>query len=567
MNPKWWKESVAYQIYPISFMDASGDGKGDLRGVLSKLDYLQDLGVDVIWICPIYKSPNHDNGYDISDYCDIMKEFGTMDDFDLLLREMHTRGMKLMMDLVLNHTSHEHPWFVESRSSKDNPKRDYYIWRKGKNGGPPNNWESYFSGSVWELDPRTDEYYLHLYSRFQPDLNWENPAVIDKLHEMVEWWLKKGVDGFRFDAIAHIVKAEGYPDALNPGGTPTVRAYDMFSNLEHVHTLLQNLHDQVLYYYDIMTVGETSGLGPEQALDYVGDGRRELNMTFQFEHMNLDAASPGSGKWDVVPWKLSELKKIISNWQTVLHNRGWNANYLCNHDQPRSVSRFGNDLFYRIPSAKMLATFIHMLEGTPYIYQGEEIGMTNVAFESIDDYRDVETLNFYEEKRTAGVPEADIMAAIHTKSRDNARTPMQWDDSEDGGFTTGVPWIRVNSNSREINVANAVKDPDSIYNYYKKLIHLRKQHQVIVYGEYGLLLEEHPEIYAYTRTLADQRLLVILNFYEREPVFELPEEFQAAEKEELLISNYPAAKEDDLRNLKLRPFEARVYLQRLSGKP
>lgn len=261
MNPKWWKESVAYQIYPISFMDSNGDGKGDLRGVLSKLDYLQDLGVDVIWICPIYKSPNHDNGYDISDYCDIMKEFGTMDDFDLLLREMHTRGMKLMMDLVLNHTSHEHPWFVESRSSKDNPKRDYYIWRKGKNGGPPNNWESYFSGSVWELDPRTDEYYLHLYSRFQPDLNWENPAVIDKLHEMVEWWLKKGVDGFRFDAIAHIVKAEGYPDALNPGGTPTVRAYDMFSNLEHVHTLLQNLHDQVLYYYDIMTVGKPRVLG------------------------------------------------------------------------------------------------------------------------------------------------------------------------------------------------------------------------------------------------------------------------------------------------------------------
>lgn len=562
MNPKWWKESVVYQIYPISFMDSNGDGIGDLRGIISRLDYLQDLGVDVIWVCPIYKSPNHDNGYDISDYCDIMKEFGTMDDFDELLRELHARGMKLMMDLVLNHTSHEHPWFVESRSSKDNPKRDFYIWRKGKNGGPPNNWESYFSGSVWELDPRTDEYYLHLYSKYQPDLNWENPVVIDKLHEMVEWWLKKGVDGFRFDAIAHIVKTKGYPDADNPNRTPTVRAYGMFSNLEDVHTLLQNLYDKVLYFYDIMTVGETSGLGPEQALDYVGDGRRELNMTFQFEHMFLDAASPGSGKWDVVPWNLLELKKIMSNWQTVLHDRGWNANYLCNHDQPRSVSRFGNDLFYRIPSAKMLATFIHMLEGTPYIYQGEEIGMTNVCFDSIDEYRDVETLNYYEEKRRNCVPEADIMSAIHHKSRDNARTPMQWDDGHAGGFTTGTPWIEVNSNHMEINAGNAVKDPDSIYNYYKQLIALRKKYKVIVYGSYELQLAEHTEIYAYTRTLEDQRLLVILNFFDGEPEFEWPAGFDAdPDQLELLISNYPQSKDKDIRSFKLRPYEARVYLQ------
>lgn len=562
MNPKWWKESVVYQIYPISFMDSNGDGIGDLQGIISKLDYLQDLGVDVIWVCPIYKSPNHDNGYDISDYCDIMKEFGTMDDFDRLLRELHSRGMKLMMDLVLNHTSHEHPWFIESRSSKDNPKRDYYIWRKGKNGGPPNNWESYFSGSVWELDPRTDEYYLHLYSKYQPDLNWENPVVIDKLHEMVEWWLKKGVDGFRFDAIAHIVKTKGYPDAENPHGTPTVRAYGMFSNLADVHTLLQNLYDKVLYFYDIMTVGETSGLGPEQALDYVGDGRRELNMTFQFEHMFLDAASPGSGKWDVVPWSLLELKKIMSNWQTVLHNRGWNANYLCNHDQPRSVSRFGNDLYYRVPSAKMLATFYQMLEGTPYIYQGEEIGMTNICFESIDDYRDVETLNYYEEKRKYGVPEEKIMSAIHSKSRDNARTPMQWDDGHAAGFTTGEPWIKVNSNYMEINAANAVKDPDSIYNYYKELIALRKKHKVIVYGAYELLLPDHTEIYAYTRTLENQRLLVILNFFDGEPEFEWPSEFKL-EKVELLISNYSVSKEEDLTSLKLRPYEARVYLEQL----
>ncbi len=562
MNPKWWKESVAYQIYPISFMDSNGDGIGDLRGIISKLDYLQDLGVDVIWVCPIYKSPNHDNGYDISDYCDIMKEFGTMADFDLMLKEMHLRGMKLMMDLVLNHTSHEHPWFLDSKRSKDDPKRDYYIWRKGKNGGPPNNWESYFSGSVWEHDPETDEYYLHLYSKYQPDLNWENPEVIDKLHDMVEWWLKKGVDGFRFDAIAHIVKRQGLPDAVNPHQTPTVRAYDMFSNLENVHTLLQNLYDKVLYFYDIMTVGETSGLGPEQALDYVGDGRRELNMTFQFEHMFLDAASAGSGKWDVVPWSLIELKKIMSNWQIVLHNRGWNANYLCNHDQPRSVSRFGNDMVCRVPSAKMLATFIHTLEGTPYIYQGEEIGMTNVAFDSIDEYRDVETLNYYEEKMMQGVPEEEIMRAIHKKSRDNARTPMQWDETENAGFTTGSPWLKVNSNYMEINVVRAMKDPDSIYHYYKKLIALRKKHKVIVYGEYKLLLPLHEEIYAYTRTLENEQLLVILNFFGHEPIFEMPDGMDP-QGMELLISNFEPKKGEDLSNLKLRPYEARVYLKRL----
>ncbi|RCX17013.1 oligo-1,6-glucosidase [Fontibacillus phaseoli] len=562
MNPKWWKESVVYQIYPISFMDSNGDGIGDLRGIISKLDYLQDLGVDVIWVCPIYKSPNHDNGYDISDYCDIMDEFGTMGDFDLLLKEIHLRGMKLMMDLVLNHTSHKHAWFLDSRRSKDDPKRDFYIWRKGKGGGPPNNWESYFSGSVWEYDQETDEYYLHLYSKYQPDLNWENPQVIEKLHEMVAWWLKKGVDGFRFDAIAHIVKQQGLPDAENPHQRPTVRAYEMFSNLDDVHTLLQNLYDKVLYFYDIMTVGETSGLGPEEALDYVGDGRRELNMTFQFEHMFLDAASAGSGKWDAVPWSLIELKKIMSNWQIVLHNRGWNANYLCNHDQPRAVSRFGDDVVCRVPSAKMLATFIHTLEGTPYIYQGEEIGMTNVAFDSIDEYRDVETLNYYEEKRSQGVSEEEIMRAVHKKSRDNARTPMQWDATENAGFTTGDPWLSVNSNYMEINVVRAVKDHDSIFHYYKKLIQLRKKHKVIVYGEYKLLLPLHEEIYAYTRTLENEQLLIILNFFGREPVFEMPEEMDP-QGMELLISNFEPKKGEDLTRLKLRPYEARVYLKRL----
>ncbi|WP_339302114.1 alpha-glucosidase [Paenibacillus sp. FSL K6-2441] len=564
MKRTWWKESVVYQIYPISFKDSNGDGVGDLRGILSKLDYLQDLGVDVVWICPIYQSPGHDNGYDISDYYKIDPAFGTMEDFDELLEALHARGMKLMMDLVLNHTSDEHPWFLESRKSKDNPKRDYYIWRKGKNGGPPNNWESYFSGSVWEYDERTDEYYLHLYSKHQPDLNWENPSVIRELHDMVKWWLQKGVDGFRFDAIAHIAKAKGLPDADNPEQRPTVRAYELFSNLDDVHTLLQNLYDNVLYYYDIMTVGETSGLGPEQALNYVGDDRRELNMTFQFEHMFLDAGYAGSGKWDVVPWKLTDLKEVITRWQTVLHGRGWNANYLCNHDQPRSVSRFGSDQEpYRIPSAKMLGTFLHMLEGTPYIYQGEEIGMTNAVFDSIDDYRDVETLNYYEEQRRNGVPEADILRAIHLKSRDNARTPMQWDAGPQAGFTTAESaWIRVNPNHDRINVEEAIRNPDSIYHYYKKLIRLRKEHAVIVYGEYELLLPDHPQIYAFTRRLETSCLLVILNFSSEEPVFEWPSEAVEPKDIELLISNYAPREHEDVLNLPLRPYEARVYLKR-----
>lgn len=563
MQQKWWKESVVYQIYPISFKDSNGNGTGDLKGIISKLDYLKDLGVDMIWLCPIYKSPNYDNGYDISDYCDIMDQFGTMEDFDHMLREIHARKMKLMMDLVLNHTSHQHPWFLEAKSSVDNPKRDFYIWRKGKNGAPPNNWESYFSGSVWEYDEVTDEYYMHLYSKHQPDLNWNNPNVIQNIQSMMKWWLDKGIDGFRFDAISHIVKAEGLPNGDNPLQKETVPAYYLYSHLEKVHTLLQELYDDVLYFYDIMTVGETSGIGPEQALDYVGDGRRELHMIFQFEHMQMDAGSSGTGKWDIRSWDLLELKQIISRWQTVLHDQGWNANYLCNHDQPRSVSRFANDGEYRVESAKMLATFNHTLEGTPYIYQGEEIGMTNVAFQSIDDYRDVETLNFYEENRSKGVPEDEIMRLIRLKSRDNARTPMQWNKSEHAGFTTGQPWIKVNSNYIDINVEQSVKDPESIYHYYRQLIALRKQHKVIVYGLYQLLLPEDPDIYAYTRTLDSDQLLVILNFCDRKPVFEMPEALNV-EGMELLISNYCPLPEEDVTKLILRPYEARVYMLKTS---
>jgi oligo-1,6-glucosidase len=557
MNKKWWKECVVYQIYPISFKDSNGDGIGDLQGVISKLEYIKDLGIDVVWLCPIYKSPNHDNGYDISDYQAIMKQFGTMKDFDELLSKAHDMGIKVVMDLVVNHTSDEHPWFIESRSSLDNPKRDYYIWRKGKNGQPPNNWESYFSGSVWEYDQTTDEYYMHLYTKHQPDLNWENEQVFNEIHDMVRWWLDKGIDGFRFDAIAHIVKAEGLPDAPDPHHLPYVRAYTMFSNLEKVHTLLHHLYETVLDNYDIMTVGETSGLGPEQALNYIGDKRHELNMVFQFEHMQLDSAAGGTGKWELTSWNLLDLKNVMSKWQTVLHGKGWNANYLCNHDQPRSVSRFGNDGKYREESAKMLATFLLTLEGTPYIFQGEEIGMTNPHFSSIDDYRDIETLNHYRESQRNGVAMDKIMESIWRKSRDNSRTPMQWNDSHQAGFTSGEPWIKVNSNYPDVNVKRALQDEDSILHYYKKLISLRKQEDVFVYGEYKLLLPLDPDLYVYTRTQNDDQLLILLNFFERTPVFDMPKELGECTPE-LLLSNY-AVKEDKLDSITLRPYESRVY--------
>ncbi|WP_217558444.1 alpha-glucosidase [Paenibacillus sp. GbtcB18] len=560
MNKTWWKESVVYQIYPSSFKDSDGDGRGDLRGIISKLDYLAELGVNVIWLCPIYLSPGADNGYDISDYYAIDPQYGTMEDFDELLLEARKRGLKIMMDLVLNHTSDQHAWFKESRSSRDNPKRDYYIWRKGKEGLFPNNWESYFSGSVWEHDTETDEYYMHLYSKHQPDLNWENEEMVEELFRMVHWWLGKGVDGFRFDAIAHIVKAQGLPDADNPKHLPVVQAYQLFSNLEKVHTLLHKLNDRVLFNYDIMTVGETSGLGPEQALDYVGDERHELNMVFQFEHMNLDAASPGTGKWVSKPWTLLELKNVMSRWQTVLHDKGWNANYLGNHDQPRPVSRFGNDGPYRVESAKMLATFLLTLEGTPYIFQGEEIGMTNVAFDLIDDYRDVETINYYKQAKLLGKPQDEVMKAIWKKSRDNARTPMQWDDTANAGFTTGEPWIKVNPNHPEINAVAATADPRSIFHYYRSLIALRKKHPVIVYGEYKLLLPLDTEIYAYTRTLNGEKLLVILNFFDGTPEFTWPEELGEGKDAELLLSNYDPVSGENTGVLKLRPYEARVYL-------
>jgi oligo-1,6-glucosidase len=422
---KWWKESVVYQIYPRSFMDTNGDGIGDLKGITSKLDYLHDLGVDVIWICPFYKTPNDDNGYDISDYYAVSEEFGTMEDFEQLLSEAHRKGIKVIADLVLNHTSDEHPWFVESRESKGSPKRDYYIWKKAKeNNEAPTNWGSFFGGSAWEFDEQSEEYYLHIFNRKKPDLNWENPLLIEELHRMVRWWLDKGLDGFRIDAINHIVKMENYPDAEALAHDKIVSAHHLFSNLPKVHDHIQNLHREVFSHYDIMTVGEAANTGPEEALLYVDEKRGELNMVFHFEHISMDKNNGGLESWEKKPWQLSQLKEILNEWQTKLHGKGWNANFWGNHDQPRAISRFGNDQEFHIESAKLLATLTFMLEGTPYIYQGEEIGMTNIKLDFIDDYRDSVTHHFYHLAQKEGWTEDRIMRAIHQSSRDNARTPM-----------------------------------------------------------------------------------------------------------------------------------------------
>lgn len=550
-NRVWWKEAVVYQIYPRSFMDSNGDGIGDLKGILSKLDYLKWLGVDVVWLSPIYKSPNDDMGYDISDYQSIMDEFGTMDDFDQVLSGLHQRGIKLVMDLVVNHTSDEHEWFLQSRSSKDNPYRDYYIWRK-----KPNNWLSFFSGSVWELDKGTNEYYLHLFSAKQPDLNWENSNVRNEIYEMMRWWLDKGVDGFRMDVINCISKDPALPDA--PGEGELVWGGSFFFNGPRVHEYLQEMNAEVLSKYDTMTVGETLDVTPEQALDYVGLDRSELNMVFQFEMMDIDAQM--GDKWDLRKWKLSEFKQIFSRWQTALYNRGWNSLYLNNHDQPRLVSRFGNDGAYRVQSAKMLATLLHTLQGTPFVYQGEEIGMTNVQFEGIEDYRDIETINWYNEQMVKGDKSADeIMKSIYAKGRDNARTPMQWSEAQHGGFSSGVPWLQVNPNYREINVDSQISDDDSVLHYYRALMKLRKENPVIIYGDYTLLNPEDEVIYAFRRQLGKTRLLTILNFTSEEQTY-VAEANDVSGELKLSLCNYVCKEKTLHLPLHLRPYEARVYL-------
>lgn len=556
MDKKWWKESVIYQIYPRSFRDSNGDGIGDIKGIIEKLDYLKILGIDVIWLSPIYKSPNDDNGYDISDYCDIMDEFGTMDDFDALLEETHKKGIKIVMDLVVNHTSDEHKWFIESKKSKDNLYRDYYIWReKSKDGGPPNNWGSVFGGSAWEYDKTTDMYYLHLFSKKQPDLNWDNQIVRNDVFDMMKWWLDKGIDGFRMDVISMISKTSDMPDGEMKGGLyGDPSPYCVHG--PHAHEYLKEMNQKVLSKYDIMTVGETAGVTVEEAKKYAGYNSSELNMVFQFEHMNLTNGE--HGKWNNKRFKLTDLKKVMDKWQRELVGKAWNSVYLSNHDQPRSVSKFGNDSEkYREVSAKMLATYIHMLQGTPYIYQGEELGMTNVNFDSIEEYRDIETINAFDELvNQKGLDKDLVMDYIHHVSRDNARTPMQWDDSANGGFTTGIPWIKINPNYKSINAKDQVNNSESVFNYYKRLIQLRKEHEIIVYGEYESLLPDSEEIYAFFRKLGEERLLVVCNFTDNEVEFEVPEEFKG-NKAEILIANYDVDKVEE--KVCLKEYEARVY--------
>ena len=551
MNRTWWKEAVIYQIYPRSFMDSDGDGVGDLKGIISRLDYLKYLGIDVIWMSPVYKSPNDDNGYDISDYKAIMDEFGTMDDFDELLAEAHKRGIKIVMDLVVNHTSDEHKWFVESRKSTDNPYRDYYIWREGKDSQtPPNNWGSCFSGSAWQYDETTSMYYLHLFSKKQPDLNWDNPKVRQEVFDMMTWWCDKGIDGFRMDVISMISKVPELPDGEIKGLYGDYAPYAV--NGPNVHRYLQEMNEKVLSKYDLMTVGETPEVTTELAKQYAGEDTHELNMVFQFEHVD----SKGKyAKWTDEKMPLTTLKNILSRWQTELYGKAWNSLFLDNHDQPRAVSRFGDDRpEYREASAKMLATCLHMMQGSPYVYQGEELGMTNYPFQSPEDFRDIESINAYKEWCESGiVSHEEFWPCLLWLSRDNARTPMQWDDSEQAGFTTGTPWIAVNPNYKEINAKAETADPNSVFHYYKKLIALRKQTPIMVYGKYEPLFEESEDWFVYTRTLENEKLLVVCSFTDQETAFTIPEEFAGAE---LLISNMENAY--DKGTVTLRPYEAFV---------
>lgn len=553
MEKRWWKESVVYQIYPRSFCDSNGDGIGDLNGITGKLDYLKELGIDVIWLSPVYKSPNDDNGYDISDYQAIMDEFGTMEDFDRMLATAHEKGIKIMMDLVVNHTSDEHKWFIESRKSTDNPYRDYYIWRPAKEDGSlPNNWGSCFSGPAWEYDKTTDMYFLHLFSKKQPDLNWDNPAVRQDVFDMMNWWLKKGVDGFRMDVISLISKEPGLPDKET--GINGYATFNVSANGPHVHEYLQEMRQKALNNADTITVGECSGVTLEEAKKYARSDEKELNMVFQFEHMDVDSDEK-SGKWTTRKMDLRDLKNILTRWQKGLQDIAWNSLYWENHDQPRSVSRFGNDSDeYREISAKMLATCIHMMQGTPYVYQGEELGMTNCPFNTLDNFRDLESINAFHELTEQGkMTEEDMMAAIGYKGRDNARTPMQWDNSSYAGFSTAKPWIMVNPNYTKINARDQVNREDSVFKYYQKLIKLRHESELIVYGTYDLILDDDKDIYAYIRTLGDEKLIVYCNFSENTRKVEIPEEFV---NKKVLISNYSDAKANQ--KITLRPYEAIV---------
>ena len=551
MNKKWWKELIAYQIYPKSFMDSNGDGIGDIQGIISKLDYLKDLGIDLIWLCPMYKSPNHDNGYDISDYKDILDEFGTMDDFNELLSEVHNRGMKLIIDLVINHTSHEHPWFIESRSSRDNPKRDWYIWREGKGDEEPNNWESIFKGSAWEFCENSEEYYLHLFAKEQPDLNWENKEVRRELYKMINWWLDKGIDGFRVDAISHIKKEEGLKDMDNPEGLKYVSSFEKHMNVEGINSHLKELKEETFSKYDIVTVGEANGVSANEADHWVAEDEGTFNMIFQFEHLNLWNYEEGQG-FDVKAYK-----DVLTNWQNSLEGKGWNALFIENHDIPRVVSTWGNDKEYLTECAKAFGAIYFLQKGTPFIYQGQELGMTNVKYHSICEYDDVKTINTYNERIESGISEEIALKEAWVTSRDNSRTPMQWNSSKNAGFTCGKPWIGVNENYKTINVEVEERDENSVLNFYKKLIKLKKSNEALIYGVYDLILEDDENIFAYTRTLNNHKFLIMANLTEEKAKYIYEKE--KLNSKDLILNNYEVCAHENLTEFTLKPYECRVY--------
>ncbi|MGA4721572.1 alpha,alpha-phosphotrehalase [Fictibacillus nanhaiensis] len=553
----WWKRSVVYQIYPKSFNDTTGNGTGDIDGIIEKLDYLKDLGVDVLWLTPIYDSPQRDNGYDIRDYYKIFEDFGTMEDFDRLLQEAHERDLKIIMDIVVNHTSTEHEWFQQSRLSKDNPYRDFYIWKDSVEGEEPSNWVSKFGGSAWKRDEETGQYYLHLFDVTQADLNWENTEVRQRVYEMMNYWFEKGVDGFRLDVINLISKNQDFP--TDDGSIAPGDGRKFYTDGPRVHEFMQEMNKEVFSKYDVLTVGEMSSTTIDNCIKYTNPERNELSMTFNFHHLKVDY--PNGEKWSIADFDFQKLKEILSTWQVEMHKGGgWNALFWCNHDQPRIVSRYGDDGEYRVQSAKMLATTIHMMQGTPYIYQGEEFGMTNPKFTKIDQYRDVESLNMFNLLKEEGYTEKEVLEILKHKSRDNSRTPVQWNDSENAGFTTGEPWIPVASNFKEINAEAAVNDENSIFYHYQKLNRLRKELDVITYGDYQLILEDHPEIFAYIRNADNgEKLLVLNNFYGKSTDFTLPKSIDLTGLSgEVLISNYEETPED-FSSFSLRPYESVVF--------
>lgn len=549
MSKQWWKEIVAYQVYPRSFYDSNGDGIGDLPGLIEKLDYLKELGIDLIWVCPIFDSPNDDNGYDIRDYKAILDEFGTMEDCDRLIEEVHKRDMKIIFDLVVNHTSDEHEWFIESRSSKDNPYRDYYIWHEGdEEGNRPNNWESIFSGSVWEYDEQTEEYYMHVFSKKQPDLNWENSAVRQDVYSLINWWLDKGIDGFRVDAISHIKKREGFPDMPNPLNKDVVPSYDGHMNQPGIDKFLTELAAETFNNYDIMTVGEANGVSIKDAEQWVGEESGYFDMIFQFEALGL------WGERDGEVFDLRDYKQVLTKWQEGLDGIGWNALYIENHDLIRAVSAMGDDGTLRKTSAKALGMMYFFMQGTPFIYQGQEIGMTNVQFDELTDYDDIQSVNRARQMMKEGTPREEAMNYIYASSRDNVRTPMQWNAQPEAGFTTGTPWLGVNPNYADINVAESLKDPNSIYHFYKEMIALRRDNEALIYGSYELVLPLHKQVYAYKRQGESETYLIVVNVFNDSAEVDLT----PFDLKELVLTNYevPNSLEKDIQ---LRPYEARLY--------